>query len=278
MSVTTQQKEVVQQSFAQVVPIADQVAVHFYDRLFQLDPTLRPLFGAEMNEQRMKLMQTLNVLVKGLNNLTVLVPVLQRLAVRHVGYGVHSDHYATVGEALLWALEHELGDAFTPEVREAWAAVYQLIAAVMMEATEAVAGPDRRSNQNKRFMARFIDGVMNQQKLELIDRYVADDFVEHVPFPGQGPGAQGLKETIAHLHAAFPDTHWSIDEQVAEGENVVTRFTWTGSHQGDFLGIPATGNAIHLWGVVIDVVRHEKFCESRLIMDMPTLMQQLGQA
>lgn len=278
MIISTEQKALVQQSYEQVDLISDQAAALFYGRLFELDPSLRPLFKADMRQQQMKLMQTLAVAVNGLNNLTVLVPVLQRLAVRHVGYGVRNAHYATVEDALLWALEQGLGDAFTDDVRAAWTAVYELISSVMMEATDALVGLKTQANQSKQFMARFIQGVMNEHNLDLIDRLAAKDFIEHTPFPGQGPGAQGLKETIADIHAAFPDTHWSIDEQIAEGETVVTRFTWTGTHQGDFLGIPATGKPIEIWGIVIDVVRHGKFCESRLIMDMPTLFTQLGVA
>ncbi len=130
----------------------------------------------------------------------------------------------------------------------------------------------------KQFMADFIETVINQKELDAIDDLVLESFVEHVPFPGQGLGARGLKQTIAGLHIAFPDTHWAIDEQIAEGDMVVTRFTWTGTHQGDFLGIPATGQPINVWGVVIDKVIKNKFVASRLIMDMPTLMQQLGVA
>ena len=99
---------------------------------------------------------------------------------------------------------------------------------------------------------------------------------EHVPFPGQGPGPEGLKYVIAAFLSAFPDIHWMVEEQVAEAEKVVSRFTMTGTHQGEFLGIPATGKSVNVWGVVIDVVRDGKFAESRIIMDTLGLMQQLG--
>ena len=94
--------------------------------------------------------------------------------------------------------------------------------------------------------------------------------------PGQGPGRAGLKDAISAFVSVFPDLHWTIDEQIAEGEKVVSRFTMTGTHRGEFLGIPATDRPIKVWGVVIDVVRDGRFAESRIIMDSLSLMQQLG--
>ena len=134
MSISTVHKQLVQQSFAQVVPIADIAAQLFYDRLFQLDATLRPLFKSDIQQQQKKLMQTLEVAVSRLDNLDVLIPVLQKLAVRHIDYGVRDEHYATVGDALLWTLEQGLGDAYTDDVRAAWVAVYGVISTVMMKA------------------------------------------------------------------------------------------------------------------------------------------------
>jgi predicted ester cyclase len=75
---------------------------------------------------------------------------------------------------------------------------------------------------------------------------------------------------------AFPDIRWTLEEQIAEGEKVVSRFTMTGTHRGDFLGIHPTGKSVKVWGVVIDVVRDGNFAESRIIMDTLGLMQQLG--
>ncbi|MEM7132383.1 MAG: globin family protein [Chloroflexota bacterium] len=134
MSIATTQKEFVQESFAQVIPIADQAAILFYDHLFELDPSLRVLFKSDMKEQRRKLMQTLQVAVAALDNLDALVPVLRKLAITHVGYGVRDEHYATVGSALLWTLEQGLGEAFTDEIRSAWAAIYTIMSSVMKEA------------------------------------------------------------------------------------------------------------------------------------------------
>jgi predicted ester cyclase len=78
------------------------------------------------------------------------------------------------------------------------------------------------------------------------------------------------------MFTGFPDMKWTVQEQVAEGEKVVTRFSWTGTHQGEFMGIPATGKSVEVWGVVIDVVKDKLFAESRIIMDSIGLLQQLG--
>ena len=137
---TPAQKTLVQDSFATIAPIADDVAALFYEKLFELDPSLRPMFRGNMSEQRKKLMQMLTAAVKGLDRLDQLVPVVQDLGRRHAHYGVADTHYDTVGAALLWTLEKGLGDAFTPDTKEAWATVYGILAGTMKEAArEALA-------------------------------------------------------------------------------------------------------------------------------------------
>jgi hemoglobin-like flavoprotein len=125
------QKALVQTSFAQVRPIADAAAALFYRRLFELDPTLRPLFKGDLKEQGRKLMEMLTLAVKGLDRPEALLPALTLLGRRHAGYGVKEHDYETVGEALLWTLEQGLGPSFTPEVREAWTALYGFVADTM---------------------------------------------------------------------------------------------------------------------------------------------------
>jgi hemoglobin-like flavoprotein len=124
----------VRQSWAKVVPIAPQAAALFYQNLFAADPALRPLFKGELTEQGHKLTDMLGAAVSKLDDLDMLIPVLQSLARRHVGYGVQEQHYTTVGAALLKTLEQGLGDDFTPPVREAWAEVYGLVADLMTQA------------------------------------------------------------------------------------------------------------------------------------------------
>ena len=131
---TQAQISLVQNSFAVVAPIADDAAVLFYRRLFEIDPTLQAMFRGDMADQRRKLMQMLSAAVKGLNHIERLIPVVEDLGRRHVNYGVEEHHYDTVGNALLWTLEKGLGAAFTPDVREAWATVYGLLASTMARA------------------------------------------------------------------------------------------------------------------------------------------------
>jgi hemoglobin-like flavoprotein len=131
---TVRQKDLVQGTFASIATIADDAAILFYQRLFELDPSLRSMFRGDMAEQRKKLMQMITAAVKGLDRLDQLVPVVQNLGRRHAGYGVQDSHYDTVGAALLWTLEAGLGRQFTPEVKEAWATVYGLLATTMKDA------------------------------------------------------------------------------------------------------------------------------------------------
>lgn len=128
---TPRQIDLVQDSFAQVKPIAEAAADLFYARLFLLDPGLRGMFKGDMKKQGQMLMSMIGAAVNGLRNLEALAPVVRHLGARHVSYGVKAEHYETVGSALLWTLDKGLKEEFTPEVRDAWASAYQLLADVM---------------------------------------------------------------------------------------------------------------------------------------------------
>ena len=132
--VTEAQTQLVKESFELVVPIADKAAELFYNRLFEIDPELRAMFPDDMTEQMSKLMAALTVAVRGLDDPAQLLPAIQELGRKHKGYGVLDTHYDTVAEALMWALETGLGEAFTPQVADAWAAVYGLLSCIMQEA------------------------------------------------------------------------------------------------------------------------------------------------
>jgi hemoglobin-like flavoprotein len=136
---TARQKILIQETFALVAPVSLAVADLFYDRLFTLDPSLRPLFTGDMVEQRRNLMQMVTVAVQGLDHLERVVPAVEALGRRHVGYGVITEHHDTVGAAFLWTLDRCLGEAFTPEVSQAWADTYGLLASAMQNASEAAA-------------------------------------------------------------------------------------------------------------------------------------------
>jgi len=131
---TPESKKLVQESWTLVEPIADRAAALFYHRLFELDPSLRPMFRGDLKEQGKKLMQMLTVVVRGLDRLDQLVPAVEALGRRHAGYGVQDAHYHTVAAALLWTLGKGLGDAFTAPVKDAWIEAYMLLATVMQRA------------------------------------------------------------------------------------------------------------------------------------------------
>ena len=131
---TPEQVLLIQASFAKVLPIADTAAALFYGRLFDLDPSLRPLFQGDMREQGRKLMTMLRVVVNGLHRLDQLVPAVQELGRRHAAYGVADEHYDTVAAALLWTLRQGLGNHWTPSVEAAWVAAYTLLADTMKAA------------------------------------------------------------------------------------------------------------------------------------------------
>jgi nitric oxide dioxygenase len=135
---TPNEIRLIRESWTAVEPIADVAAGLFYGKLFELDPAIERLFRrTDMAAQRKTLMQTLTVVVKSLDKLDQIVPAVQALGRRHAGYGVREEHYATVGEALLWTLEQGLGDAFTIDVRAAWSSAYGTLATVMIDAARA---------------------------------------------------------------------------------------------------------------------------------------------
>lgn len=131
----TQTIALVQDSWEKVVPIADTAAQLFYGKLFELDETLKPMFAhSDMKSQGKKLMQMITVAVRGLGRIDELVPAVRALGKRHVGYGVTDAHYDTVATALIWTLGQGLGDAFTPELRDAWVETYTILANTMKSA------------------------------------------------------------------------------------------------------------------------------------------------
>ena len=136
---TPEKIALVQSSFKLVAPIADTAADIFYDRLFEIAPEVRPLFPAEMGDQKMKLMQMLGTAVSNLHQVETILPAVQDLGRNHVNYGVKDEHYDIVGAALLYTLEKGLGEAWTPELAEAWTEVYGTVATVMKDAAAEVA-------------------------------------------------------------------------------------------------------------------------------------------
>jgi hemoglobin-like flavoprotein len=133
---TPEQKQMVKDSWAKVLPIKETAAELFYNRLFDTYPEVRPYFKGDMKEQGRKLMAMLNTAVSGLDNIDGLIEPLKQSGKAHKGYGVKAEDYDKVGESFLWTLEKGLGDAFTPDVKEAWTVVYTTVAGVMIEGAE----------------------------------------------------------------------------------------------------------------------------------------------
>ena len=129
---TPEKIALVQDSFAKVVPIADQAAILFYDRLFEIAPEVKPMFHGDMAEQRRKLMSVLGVVVTGLSRLETVLPAASALAKKHVTYGVKDEHYPVVGSALLWTLEKGLGEAWNPELADAVTTAYGTLSGYMI--------------------------------------------------------------------------------------------------------------------------------------------------
>ena len=129
---------------------------------------------------------------------------------------------------------------------------------------------------NAEIVRNFVEEVINQNNIEAAGKYFWDDMVEQVPLPGQGPGIAGLKDVLRGFRAAFPDLHFAVLEQISEGDKVASRYEFTGTHRGEFLGVPATGKSVKVWGVVIDRLVNGRVKDTRIIMDALGLMAQFG--
>ncbi|MBY3465737.1 hemin receptor [Rhizobium laguerreae] len=144
-----QETEIVllEQSFAEVAAVREQAAELFYERLFVHDPSLRAMFAnTDMKEQGRKLMVALSLVIGSLRKLETVVPALETLAVKHVGYGVRDEHYATVGKALIETLSLFFAHRFTLEYRRLWTSAYETVAGVMMAAAKTSPALQQRSS------------------------------------------------------------------------------------------------------------------------------------
>jgi hemoglobin-like flavoprotein len=139
---TPAEQELIRASWAALEPAADDAAKRFYGRLFELDPRLRAHFrDADMEKQRMVLMQTLAVVVHNIDRLDQIIPEVEALGRRHAGYGVRAEHYATVGLALLSTIKEAIGDEFSEETAHAWADAYRRLSSAMIEAARLAETP-----------------------------------------------------------------------------------------------------------------------------------------
>jgi steroid delta-isomerase-like uncharacterized protein len=133
------------------------------------------------------------------------------------------------------------------------------------------------SEENKRLVRRLIDEVWNQGRLEVLGELVTSDFVRHDPsWPDEACGLEGFKQYAATVHTACPDGRFTIEDMIAEGDKVGVRWTFQGTHQGEFFGVPPTWKEIKLAGVTLLCVREGKFVEAWNGYDALSLMHQLG--
>ena len=133
------------------------------------------------------------------------------------------------------------------------------------------------TEQNKALVRRLVEEVINQGNVSVIDELAMPDFVEHEELPpGIPPGLEGSKAMFTMLRSGFPDLNATIEHLIAEGDEVVLHMTWRGTHTGEFMGIPPTGNSISV--NVIDIMRvaEGKFVEHWGVMDSMAMMHQLG--
>jgi hemoglobin-like flavoprotein len=134
MALTDKDIALVKETLALVLPIADAAAEMFYQHLFEIAPEVKPLFKGDMKKQGAMLMGSIKLAVDNIDNPNVLLPAIQKLGERHAKYNVMEDQYTVVGQALLWTLEQGLADAFTNDVKKAWAATYTTLACEMIKA------------------------------------------------------------------------------------------------------------------------------------------------
>ncbi len=132
------------------------------------------------------------------------------------------------------------------------------------------------TEQNKAIVRRFWEEVLNQGRLEVIDELFADDLVDHSALPGQASGRGGVRQAVEAIRGAFPDFQTAIEDQVAEGDRVATRFRSEGTHQGAFAGMPPPGKRVTVTGITIQRLSEGKIVEEWTNRDSLGLLQQLG--
>ncbi|MGA7668817.1 MAG: ester cyclase [Nitrolancea sp.] len=133
------------------------------------------------------------------------------------------------------------------------------------------------SEQNKALIRRGVDQIWNKGHFAVADELVADDFVVHATtLTGEIAGREGITQYFGALRAAFPDLTFTIEDHIAEGNRVVTRWTARGTHRGEFQGMPATGKSVCVSGIDVDRIADGKIAECWMNLDELGLLHQLG--
>jgi|SRR5438034_515748 len=132
------------------------------------------------------------------------------------------------------------------------------------------------SDSAKAIVRRAVNEIWNRGNLAAVDELIAEDFIDHAPFPGQLPGRDGFKQVLRTIRTAFPDATETIEDLVAEGDRVVARVVIDGTHKGPFMGVPPTGKRIHAGGMAILGVRGGKIVERWSYSDDASVLVDLG--
>jgi steroid delta-isomerase-like uncharacterized protein len=138
-------------------------------------------------------------------------------------------------------------------------------------------GPDSVAATNKKLAKRFVEEVVNARNLEVLDELMHPGYVEQEPLPGQKAGRAGVAAWLGDYIAAFPDLRWQIEDQIAEEDRVATRVLATGTHQAEFLGVPATGHSMKFVVLLFQRMKEGRIVEGHTYRDSLAALRQLGQ-
>jgi steroid delta-isomerase-like uncharacterized protein len=146
------------------------------------------------------------------------------------------------------------------------------------EVTSRTSRLTQEEERNKSNVRRLLNEIWGKWDENAVDELYAPTFVDHTPTPGTSPNREGVKQSMRVYHKAFPDSRFSIDEVIAEGDDVACRFSYTGTHKGELFGMPATGKRVSVVGLAIGRLENGKIVESWELVDQQKLMEQLGMA
>jgi len=152
------------------------------------------------------------------------------------------------------------------------------LAAGAVGTTTSALAADSATEGNKTLARRFTEDVWGAHSAGLVDELLSSDFVNHDPFPGTAGNREGEKQAVAIHSAAMAEPEANVDDQIAEGDKVATRWTFCATHKGEFLGIAATGKRIKITGINICRIENGKIAELWREVDVMSLLQQLGTA
>lgn len=133
------------------------------------------------------------------------------------------------------------------------------------------------SAANKNIVRRLYDEVWNERKVEVINEIISPSHALHAPnISGSSIGPEAYKRNVLLFLTGYPDLHWTIEDTIAENDKVVACWTISGTHKGDYMGIPATNKKVSVDGITIHHIAHGKIMDSYSNWDVLGMMQQLG--